>query len=135
MPGGSDRVPQFLAAADLFVLPSHLEGMSNAILEAMASGLPVVAHAVGGNPELVEQGVPVCSANVRRHRRPGDAHRAAGERPRAGAMGEAARERAEQIFSLEAMLARYADFCSRGCCCAGSCCTSMGRRSIASSAA
>ena len=42
---------------DLFVLPSLAEGISNTILEAMATGLPVVATAVGGNPELVEEGV------------------------------------------------------------------------------
>jgi len=41
---------------DVFVLPSKSEGISNTILEAMATGLPVVATRVGGNPELVEEG-------------------------------------------------------------------------------
>jgi glycosyltransferase involved in cell wall biosynthesis len=41
---------------DVFVLPSIAEGISNTILEAMGHGLPVVATAVGGNPELVEDG-------------------------------------------------------------------------------
>ena len=49
-------VPTVLAALDIFVLPSLAEGMSNTILEAMASALPVVATRVGGNPELVESG-------------------------------------------------------------------------------
>jgi sugar transferase (PEP-CTERM/EpsH1 system associated) len=111
LPGGSDRVPQHLAAADLFVLPSELEGMSNAILEAMASGLPVVAQAVGGNPELVdhEHSGLLCPAGDT------DALAAAIGRlvrndAERRAMGAAARWRAEQIFSLEAMLVRYADF-------------------------
>jgi glycosyltransferase involved in cell wall biosynthesis len=41
---------------DLFVLPSYTEGMPNVILEAFAAGTPVVATAVGGTPELVEDG-------------------------------------------------------------------------------
>jgi glycosyltransferase involved in cell wall biosynthesis len=44
-------------AADIFCLPSHGEGMSNALLEALASGLPVVATPVGGHAEVVEPGV------------------------------------------------------------------------------
>jgi glycosyltransferase involved in cell wall biosynthesis len=52
-----DCIPQWLQAADLFVLPSQSEGMSNAIQEAMACGLPVVARRAGGNPELVEHGI------------------------------------------------------------------------------
>ncbi|MBA5687274.1 TIGR03088 family PEP-CTERM/XrtA system glycosyltransferase [Rugamonas apoptosis] len=54
LPGARDDVPQLLRAMDVFVLPSLSEGSSNAILEAMATGLPVVATAVGGNLDLVQ---------------------------------------------------------------------------------
>lgn len=53
MPGARNDVPDLLRALDVYVLPSQAEGISNTILEAMASGLPVVATKVGGNPELV----------------------------------------------------------------------------------
>ena len=56
MAGDRDDVPALLQLMDVFVLPSLGEGISNTILEAMASGLPVVATAVGGNLELVEEG-------------------------------------------------------------------------------
>ena len=50
------RLPIYYNQADVFVLPSYAEGMSNVILEAMACGLPIIATNVGGNPELVENG-------------------------------------------------------------------------------
>ena len=56
LPGARDDVAQLLRAMDVFVLPSLAEGSSNTILEAMASGLPVVATRVGGNGELVQSG-------------------------------------------------------------------------------
>jgi sugar transferase (PEP-CTERM/EpsH1 system associated) len=57
LPGERNDVPRMMRSFDLFVLPSLAEGISNTILEAMASGLPVLATAVGGNPELLEPGV------------------------------------------------------------------------------
>jgi glycosyltransferase involved in cell wall biosynthesis len=56
LPGERDNVPELLGAMDVFVLPSLAEGISNTILEAMATGLPVVATDVGGNSELVVEG-------------------------------------------------------------------------------
>lgn len=55
--GSRSDVPELLRASDLAILCSHEEGFSNAILEAMAAGLPVVATEVGGNAEAVLQGV------------------------------------------------------------------------------
>ncbi len=56
LPGARADTPEMLNAIDVFVLPSLAEGISNTVLEAMATGLPVVATAVGGTPELVDQG-------------------------------------------------------------------------------
>ena len=50
-------VPELMRQASIFVRPSTLEGMPLTVLEAMASGLPVIATPVGGTPELVEDGV------------------------------------------------------------------------------
>jgi glycosyltransferase involved in cell wall biosynthesis len=57
MTGDRSDIPDILRLFDLFVLPSLGEGISNTILEAMATGLPIVATDVGGTPELVEDGI------------------------------------------------------------------------------
>ena len=55
--GGVTDLQQHLRAADIFVLPSRSEGFSNAIVEAMAASLPVIATDVGGNAEAVKDGI------------------------------------------------------------------------------
>jgi glycosyltransferase involved in cell wall biosynthesis len=55
--GGVKNLREYLSTADIFVLPSRSEGFSNAIVEAMAASLPVVATDVGGNTEAVTDGV------------------------------------------------------------------------------
>lgn len=108
MPGALDTVPEALAAMDIFVLPSLMEGTSNTILEAMASGLPVLATAVGGNIELVSTGLSGMLF------RPGDASSLADlmveyvrDKALRLAHGEYARSLAQKDFSLQAMTDRY----------------------------
>lgn len=108
LPGERADVPEIMRNLDLFVLPSKAEGISNTILEAMASGLPVVATHVGGNPELVEAGrtgmlVP-----------PGDPPALAEaidsylrRRHLLAEHGRAARARVEAHFSMAAMVNGY----------------------------
>lgn len=55
--GDRNDVPALMQLMDIFILPSLAEGISNTLLEAMASGLPVIATSVGGNVELIEEGV------------------------------------------------------------------------------
>src|SRR5205823_12441902 len=56
LPGTVYDVPAFLARLDVAVLPSHSEGMSNALLEYMSAGKAIVATAVGSNVRLIEDG-------------------------------------------------------------------------------
>ncbi len=60
LPGEREDIPKVLRGLDVFVLPSQAEGISNTILEAMATGLPVIATAVGGNVELIVDGESGC---------------------------------------------------------------------------
>lgn len=106
--GHRDDVTQLMAAFDVFVLPSLNEGMSNTLLEAMASGVACVASNVGGNPDLIVHGEDGClfesedlatlTALL------GALCRDAGRR---AALGAAARRRIEREFSIDAMIARY----------------------------
>jgi sugar transferase (PEP-CTERM/EpsH1 system associated) len=69
MPGDRENVPELLRMMDIFLLPSLAEGISNTVLEAMASRLPVIATRTGGTPELIGDGengllVPVCDAKA-----------------------------------------------------------------------
>jgi glycosyltransferase involved in cell wall biosynthesis len=96
-----------LAAADIFALPSLWEGMPNALLEAMAAGLPAVATAVGAVPEMVDDGREALVVP------PGDAgalaralaELAAGP-ARRRAMGALARQRVEHAYRIEATVAQ-----------------------------
>jgi glycosyltransferase involved in cell wall biosynthesis len=55
--GSVKDVPSFLKGLDIYIQPSRSEGLSNAILEAMSSCLPVITTDVGGNPDLVDSGI------------------------------------------------------------------------------
>ncbi len=108
--GARADAPALLRGIDIFVLPSFNEGISNTILEAMASGRPVVAARVGGNGELIEPDVTgtLCEAPAP------DALTAAirrylDDRPLREAHGAAARARCVAHFSMGAMVLGYTE--------------------------
>lgn len=98
-------IPSILAALDLFVLPSHLEGLCTSLMDAMAMKKPVVAARTGGVPEVVEDGVTGRLVPPRDSAALAEAVVALmadpGLRTR---MGEAARQRVEMRFSAELMV-------------------------------
>jgi sugar transferase (PEP-CTERM/EpsH1 system associated) len=109
--GARNDIPDLLRAMDLFVLPSLNEGVSNTLLEAMASAVPVVAARVGGNPELIadgETGVLCEAASAESLATCLSAYLADAALLRAH--GLAARRRTCEEFSLEAMIGRYERF-------------------------
>ncbi len=106
-PGQLSNPYPLLYGSDVFVLPSRTEGFSNALIEAMACGLPCVATRVGGNAEAIEEGIsgyivqsedPDALADriLRLLRDPEAARR----------MGNSARESARKRFDIDAMMSR-----------------------------
>ena len=108
LPGERNDVPDILRGLHAFALSSLAEGISNTILEAMASSLPVVATTVGGNAELVQQGLtgylvsPVSPQDMSLR-----LLQLALYPERACRLGQAGRQRVLDSFSLQAMLTTY----------------------------
>src|SRR5262245_25614198 len=101
--GWRDDVPDVLAVADVFVLPSENEGFGRVVVEAMAMARPVVATAVGGVPEIVRDGETGVLVPVSDPQALGDALRALLDDPaRAARLGAAGCARAQSRCSLVA---------------------------------
>jgi sugar transferase (PEP-CTERM/EpsH1 system associated) len=108
LPGERGDADVVLRGLDCFVLPSLAEGISNTILEAMASGLPVLATDVGGNADLVDHGTTGEIVETAGDAALAAKHISLVEQPeRAAAMGRAGRARVEQRFGLPTMVAAY----------------------------
>jgi glycosyltransferase involved in cell wall biosynthesis len=103
--GSVSDLQTYLADADIFILPSRSEGFSNAIVEAMAAGLPVIATDVGGNAEAVQDGVTGTIVPPEDVNAMAAAMRAMLADPeRARVMGEAGKARVAERFTTEAMM-------------------------------
>ena len=112
--GFCDDIPSVLAATDVFVLASLWEGMPNAVLEAMAAGIPVVATRVEGTLDIIEDGetgvlvmpkdIPALVSSILR---------LLGDPARARRLGEAAQAHVRAHFLLDAMVHRHEELYAR----------------------
>lgn len=112
--GHREPVLPYLQAADVFVLPSFFEGLSIALLEAMACGLAVVTTNIGGTREVIRPAVEGLLIE------PGDVSALAAALKRvlqdgalAGQLGRAARRRVETHYAADLYIARYAELYTR----------------------
>lgn len=107
MPGNRKDVPEVLSAMDVFLLSSHSEGFSNALLQAMACALPCVATDVGGNRETLD----ASSGTLVPAKDPDAIVRALGplleSADRRRELGDGGRRRAQTVFTKRRMVRRY----------------------------
>jgi glycosyltransferase involved in cell wall biosynthesis len=109
LPAVTDTAP-YLHAADIFILPSDYEGLSNSLLEAMASGLAIIATDIPGNRELIEDGVTGILVPCGDEARLTAAIRALlHDDATAAAMGKRAREKAVRKYALDMTAQSYSD--------------------------
>jgi glycosyltransferase involved in cell wall biosynthesis len=105
---GFDQPEKWLAWADCFVLPSRREGLSNALLEAMAAGLPCVANDIPPNREVLDDGragvlVPVENCDALE----AAMHDLVEDEGMSSNFALKAKQRAEQCYSIESVASRY----------------------------
>jgi glycosyltransferase involved in cell wall biosynthesis len=108
LPGFRRDVSQLLAELDVYVQPSRFEGMPNAVLEAMAAGCPVIASAVDGNCELIDNGETGWLVPAGDSRALADCISAVASNPgEAKHKGAAAKLKVGRIYNLDQMVARW----------------------------
>tara|TARA_A100000171_G_scaffold52896_2_gene74069 strand:+ start:3012 stop:4181 length:1170 start_codon:yes stop_codon:yes gene_type:complete len=108
--GACENVPALLAETDIFVLPSHEEGFSNALLEAMAAGIAIIATDVGGNAEALnggEAGIVVPAKNI--NALSASLSLLLGDEVKRRHFAGVAKERAKVHFTIEKCLNEYDD--------------------------
>ena len=112
--GERTDLADLLPAFDLFVLPSRSEGLSNALLEAMAEGIPAVASRAGGNTEVIEHGFSGLLFEVDNPASlAGHLAKLLSNPEGALRLGLRGRERVQEDFSLEKMLQGYRNLYER----------------------
>ena len=107
--GEQGDIAALLPAFDVFALSSRSEGISLTLLEAAAAGLPIVATAVGGNTEVVDDGETGLLVPSREPARFADALEAIARREDRATMGARGREKVKRRFSVEQMAQAYND--------------------------
>ncbi len=106
--GHQDNLPRFYQAMDLLTAPSELEGLSNAVLEAMATGLPVLGHVACGNSEVIQDGQNGLLSSLNSPQELAAALRAALlDHSTLRKLGQSARESVLRDYSMEAMVRSY----------------------------
>jgi len=105
--GDRRDIPAILASLDVTVLPSASESLSNAILESMAAGVPVVANNVGGNAELIAQERGILLPSNDEEALAGALLQLAGDQRLREALGQNARRFAHENFTIEQMRKNY----------------------------
>jgi glycosyltransferase involved in cell wall biosynthesis len=108
--GYQRNAPDLVGAFDVVAVPSHIEPLGNATLEAMAAARPVVGSRVGGIPEMIVDGVTGLMVPAHTPEALADAlGRLIGDPTRARMLGQAGRDRAASVFSVQAHAARLGE--------------------------